>query len=77
MINFIKSYIKKRKIAKLKKKAKKLYIKYHAKDNSYSCGLALTEYISPDPDLVMIKEKFNIVMKELKILDPNCPEFKL
>lgn len=68
-------FAKSAKITKLKMKARRLYIKYTDKVGANSCGITLSEYISPD--LVSIKKEFNAVMIELKALDPNCPDFKL
>ena len=68
-------FAKSAKITKLKMKARRLYIKYTDKVGANSCGIALSEYISPD--LVSIKEEFNAVFKELKELDPNCPDMRL
>ena len=68
-------FIKERKIKKLKKSLKDLYIKYHNKLNSFGCGSNLAMYISTD--LTVIEEKFNKLYTELKVLDPKCPDFKL
>ncbi len=74
-IQAVSSFIKKRKINRLKAKAKKLYLKYYNETSVYGCGNTLIENIRPD--LAAVRIKFNDVMAELKVLDPNCVDFKL
>lgn len=64
-----------RKINKLKKEAKRLYLRYNEVVDSLPCGRDLAEYISSEA--LSCKIEFNRVMDELSKLDPNCPQSRL
>jgi hypothetical protein len=63
------------KIALLKKKAKKWYLKYIVAKDELSCGISLAEHISPK--LSYARNQFNKTMSLLSKLDPACPITRL
>jgi hypothetical protein len=62
-------------IKRLKLKAKGLYTSYNHLCSKYDCGKDLSQFLNPD--IIKIKDEFNEVMKKLKELDPDCPDFNL
>lgn len=62
-------------IKRLKLKAKGLYTSYHHLLAKYDCGNNLSEFLNPD--ITRVRDDFNEVMKNLKELDPKCPDFTL
>lgn len=64
-----------KKIAKLKKEAKKYYLNYHGLADDYSCGLTLAEFMSSD--IAHNKLEFNRIMDELAVIDPATPKARL
>lgn len=65
------------KIETLKKEARKYYNQYNKilDNNKFSCGIALSEYISPE--LEILRKKFNETLDELSLIDPSCPTKRL
>jgi hypothetical protein len=71
----IASYFKERKIERLKKKLRDLYLDYHDYLMAFDCGAALAQYVCSNTS--KIEREFNKTYAKLKALDPKCPDFKL
>ncbi len=56
----------------LKRKAKRLWIEICNRRDSLSCGRTLEDVISPK--LWWLKEQFNIIWEQIKVLDPDAPD---
>lgn len=71
----ITSYFKERKIKRLKKKLRDLYLDYYDYLNASDCGAMLAQYVCSNT--AKIEKEFNKTYSKLKALDPKCPDFKL
>jgi hypothetical protein len=62
-------------IEKAKARAAKAYRRYFdiAESRQYSCGMSLAAMITPE--LAKEARNFNAAMRDLKGLDPTCPEY--
>jgi hypothetical protein len=67
--------LKKIRIAFLKHRVRKYYHRYCNLIDQYSCGNALSEYISADVSLA--KKKVNDSLDELSEIDPSCTEWRI
>jgi hypothetical protein len=64
-----------KKIAKLKKKAKKVYLSYMNEYDAFSCGQHLAQHMSMS--LTDKAQQFDCLLDELTKLDPSTPTRRL
>ena len=59
----------------LKRKAKRLYLAWHAVVDEYDCGVLLVQELSPREN--QLRREFNIVWGKIMALDPKAPNYQM